>query len=90
MCFCDCFRGENFFKITNLFVIFAERIARKLLYHCGKFFFVLYGKSSDHADMDFSKFYADLYRRILSDAVKRGKDMSCNRNRNCLRPNGHM
>ena len=34
-------------------------------------FSVLCGKSSDYADVDVSKFYADPYRRILSDALLR-------------------
>ena len=47
-------------------------------------------KSSDYADVDLNKFYADSYRSILSDAQLRQKDISHNRNRNCLSQNGRM
>ena len=50
------------------------------------------GKSSDYAHVDVSKFNAERYvsPHPVICPVKRGRDISRNRNQNCLRPNGRM
>ena len=48
------------------------------------------GKSPDYAEADVSKLCGSVLPHPLGCPVKRGKDISCDRNCNFLCPNGHM